>query len=312
MDIDPAKVGKDAGELFGYPKCGVTVTDDIDAALALEADIVMAYTALTIEDGRMMPFTPTAKTLCKVLNAGKNLVTTMPLYFSQAYEPETYAILDSCAKKNSVTYTPSGLLPGAYASYIPMVCSSIMARVDSIIVESGEDDRTNTAAWLRVFSYGKGPSEINKEALEKLIVHYYSCAVYENASILGFAIDELRTSHEVFTAPVDLETVNGPVKKGTISGHRFVMEGMVNGSPKVTMRYVHKVCNQIAPEPPIRDNIHIEGLPACIDVEITGMMPNDEPFATSAAPTVNIIPAVVEAAPGYKQPMELRVVVPLH
>jgi hypothetical protein len=41
------------------------------------------------------------------------------------------------------------------------------------------------------------------------------------------------------------------------------------------------------------------------------MMPLDESYVTSAAPTINIIPAVVNAEPGFKQAMELPVVIPV-
>jgi hypothetical protein len=68
-------------------------------------------------------------------------------------------MIDDCAKENGVTYMPFGLLPGAYASYIPMVLSGLEARVDKIIVQSGEDDQHNTSGWVKVFGYGKDPKE---------------------------------------------------------------------------------------------------------------------------------------------------------
>ena len=35
VDVDPRKVGRDAGEVFGFEPVGVEVTSDIDAALAM-------------------------------------------------------------------------------------------------------------------------------------------------------------------------------------------------------------------------------------------------------------------------------------
>ena len=34
IDVDPKKVGKDAGEIFGFDKANVIVSDDIDEVLA--------------------------------------------------------------------------------------------------------------------------------------------------------------------------------------------------------------------------------------------------------------------------------------
>jgi hypothetical protein len=89
------------------------------------------------------------------------------------------------------------------------------------------------------------------------------------------------------------------------------MTGMMNGEEKVTLRYVHKICDDIVCDPCVCDKVHIEGLPGNIDMELKGMMPLDESYVTSAAPTINVIPAVVEAAPGYRQAMDLPVVVPI-
>ena len=43
IDVDPAKVGHDAGELFGFKHAGVEVIDNIDSCLAQEADVVLVY-----------------------------------------------------------------------------------------------------------------------------------------------------------------------------------------------------------------------------------------------------------------------------
>jgi 4-hydroxy-tetrahydrodipicolinate reductase len=309
IDVDPNKIGKDAGEVFDFGKTGVTVSDDIEKVFAMDADVILDYTPL-VRDSKG-GFTPSAMDVCKALRAKKNVITTIPIYYSQVTTPELYKMINECAKENDVTFLPSGLLPGAYASYIPMVISGIMGRVDKIVVESGEDDQHNYSSWVKVFGYGADPKAFPCERLKMGIESYYVSGVYEMGDRLGFEFDEVKTTHEVFTAPEDLHPIFGTVKKGTISGHRFTMSGFTGGEEKVTLRYVHKICHDVAPEPPVNDKIHIEGLPGDIDVDLKGMMPLDESYVTSAAPTVNIIPAVVEAQPGFRQAMDLPVVVPI-
>jgi len=309
VDVDPSKIGKDAGEVFGFGKTGVIVSDDIDKVFAMDADVILDYTPLVRDEKG--GFTPSALDVCKALRAKKNVITTIPIYYSQVTTPEIFKTIDDCARENGVTFLPSGLLPGAYASYIPMVISGIMGRIDKIVVESGEDDQHNYSSWVKVFGYGADPKEFPCERLKMGIVSYYVSGVYEMGDRLGFKFDEVKNLHEVFTAPEDLHPIFGTVKKGTISGHRFTMSGVINGEEKVTLRYVHKICDDTAPEPAVRDNIHIEGLPGQIDVELKGMMPLDESYVTSAAPTINVIPAVVEAEPGFRQAMDLQVVVPI-
>jgi hypothetical protein len=310
IDLDPKKVGKDAGEIFGFNKTGITVTSDVDAAFAMDADVILDYTPLVRDEKG--GFTPSAKDICRALKAKKNVITTLPIYYSQATTPDLFEMIDKCAKENGVTYLPSGLLPGAYASYIPMVISGLMGHVEKITVESGEDDQHNNSSWVKVFGYGCDPSAFPLERLKLGIASYYCSGVYEMGSRLGFRFDDFKVTHECFTAPEDLHPVWGTVRKGTICGHRFVMSGYVGGEEKVSLRYVHKICNDVAAEPSIRDHIRIEGMPAALDMDLKGMMPLDESYVTSAAPTVNIIPSVVEAGPGYKQAMDLPVVVPIH
>lgn len=309
VDVDPNKIGKDAGEVFGFGKAGVLVSDDLDKVFSMDADVILNYTPLVRDEKG--GFTPSALGIVKALGYKKNVITTIPIYYSQVTTPELYKMIDDAAKANGVTYLPSGLLPGTYASYIPMVMSGIMGKVNNIVVESGEDDQFNCSSWVKVFGYGVDPNIFPSERLKAGIVSYYSSGVYEMGEVLGFKFTEFKATHEVFTAPVDLHPTFGEVKEGTICGHRFAMTGIINGEEKVTLRYVHKICNDVVKEPAIRDNIHIEGCPSTLDIEIKGMMPLDESYVTSAAPTVNVIPQVVNAAPGFIHSLELPAVKPI-
>ena len=69
----PAKVGHDAGELFGFKHAGVEVIDNIDSCLAQEADVVLVYLPNMRDEGNLRPsgFTPNAKNICRALSAGK-------------------------------------------------------------------------------------------------------------------------------------------------------------------------------------------------------------------------------------------------
>ena len=73
---NPAKVGKDAGELCGLPATGVRATSDVAAALASGADAV-AYCA----SGDFRP-TEAIDDIERCLRAGLNVVSTSvyPLY----------------------------------------------------------------------------------------------------------------------------------------------------------------------------------------------------------------------------------------
>ena len=309
VDVDPKKVGKDAGEIFDFPKTGITVTDNIESALQLDADVVLDYTPLVRDEKG--GFTPSAKDICKVLKAKKNVITTLPIYYSQATTPDLYKMINDTAKENGVSYLPTGLLPGAYASYIPTVLAGLMGRVDKITVQSGEDDQHNYSSWVKVFGYGMDPEKFPQDKLKLGIASYYISGVYEMGDRLGFKFDDMQIEHTCYTAQEDLHPIFGTVKKGTIAGHKFVMSGMVNGEAKVSLIYVHKICDDVNKTPAIDNKIHIEGMPKSLDISINGMMPLDESYVTSAAPSVNVIPMVVDGQSGFLQALDLKVVTPL-
>lgn len=315
VDVDPKKIGKDAGEVFGFPAIGVKVTSDIDAALKMDADVVMDFCPTEMDEKGT--FMPSALGMAKALDAGKNVVTTIPVYHCMDSQPEVYAFLDKHAKEHKVAFVPFGLLPGDYASYIPLVIAGTMGRVDKIVVQSGEDDWHNTSGWVGVFSYGGDPKEYPKpdsdeDILAKFIYAYYSSGVYEMADRIGLKYDEFKTKHEIFTAPCALETVKGPVKPGGIYGHRFTMALLNKGEEVSVLRYVHKVCHKQTPELTIDNTIHIEGLPSVVDATINGLIPDIEGYVTSAAPVVNLIPSVMKGhLTGYVEVCDLPVVIPV-
>ena len=310
VDNDPNKVGKDAAGLFGFPKIGVPVTDDIDAALTLDADVVLVYTPLR-HNPQTGAFTLSAEDMVKVLNAKKNCITTIPLYYSQVTTPDLYKLINDAALKNGVTFMPSGLLPGFYASQLPLYLCNLVDHVDELTVQSGEDDQDNTSSWVQVFGYGMDTDKFPQDKLKAGIAAYYIAAVYEMGARLGFKFDDVKVSHEVFTAPHDLHTkAFGLVKAGTMMGHRFIMSGYIDGEKKVSLFYVHKICDDVVKEPAIDNHIHIAGIPT-IDVEVQNMIPLDESYVTSAAPSVDVIPQCVNAQPGYQHVLDQPTMLPL-
>jgi 2,4-diaminopentanoate dehydrogenase len=307
IDVDPAKVGKDAGEVFGFPKTGVTISDNTDAILNMDADVVLFYLPDMRDKGDNRPtgFTRGAENICRALRARKNVLTTLAIYHVHKTAPKLYNMINTCALENGVTYVQQGIFPGLYNPYLPVVLSSMAGRVDSVIVTGGEDDSYNFSPWVQMFGYGKDLAAFDSGALKDMITSYYGPTTMEIADRVGLEYDEYVEDHEIFSAEVELNPRSiGKVMPGTISAHAFTMRCMKDGKEVTGFHFTHKVCHKIQPHPPIEDKIIIEGEPN-MSISIKGMLSPVEPFATSAAPSVNLIPQCVEARPGFVDALDL-------
>lgn len=306
IDVDPAKVGHDAGELFGFKHAGVEVTDNIDSCLAQEADVVLVYLPNMRDEGNLRPsgFTPNAKNICRALSAGKNVITTLPVYHMKDTVPELYNMVNDCALKNGVTYVQQGIFPGLFNPYLPVVFASMAGKVDKVIVTGGEDDSFNTSPWVQVFGYGKDPASFNADIIKNIITSYYGPAVMEIADRCGIEYDEYVEEHKTYTSEMELEPPCGKVMPGTISAHEFIMSCKKDGEEVTGFHFIHKVCHEQQPYPPMQDSYTIYGEPD-LKVTIEGMIPEKEAFATSTAPSVNLIPICVEAEPGWIDALDL-------
>ena len=306
VDIDPDKVGKDAGELFGFENAGVTVSSDIDEVLKTEADVVLIYLPNMRDKGDMRPtgFTPNAENICRALRAGKNVITTLPVYHMKKTAPKLYEMVNNCALENKVTYTQQGIFPGLFNPYLPIVIASMTGRTDKVIVTGGQDDSYNTSPWVAVFGYGKNPEDFNGALIKDTITSYYGPAVMEIAERTGIEYDEYEEEHRMFTAETEMNPPCGKVMPGTISAHEFVMRCMKDGEEVTGFHFIHKVCDDLQPVPAMFDGYKIVGEPN-LEVVIKGMIPAEEPFASSTAPGVNLIPLVAEAQPGFIDALDL-------
>ncbi|MFO7569922.1 MAG: hypothetical protein R6W75_09010 [Smithellaceae bacterium] len=306
IDVDPAKVGRDAGEVFGFPKTGVIISDDVDAVLGMAADVVLVYLPNLLDPNDMRPtgYTPNAENICRALRAKKNVLTTLPVYHVHKTAPKLYDMVHSCALTNGVTYVQQGIFPGLYNPYLPVVLASMAGRVDRVIVTGGQDDAYNASPWVNVFGYGKDPAKFRAGRLKDIITSYYGPTAMEIADRAGIEYDEYVEEHQIFTSGVELNPPCAKVLPGTISAHAFNMRCLKDGKEVTGFHFIHKVCHDIQATPPMADEIIIEGEPN-MTLTLKGMIPEIEPFATSAAPSVNLIPQCVEAPPGFVDALDL-------
>ena len=307
-DTDPAKAGKDSGVLSGVEPTGVLVSDNLDAVLATEADVVLYYATNTFDEGNVSPegVTKNVDEICQALAAGKNVTTTTLTYYAHKTAPAFYEKIDRIAKENGVTYVQQGIYPGLYTPYITTVLGMLGGRIDQVIVYGGEDDYYNVSSWTKSFGFGKNPDEIDTAYMENFIFSYYGPTVMEVADRLGLEWDEYSCVNEPLLAEVEMDTPHGKIMPGTVSGHILTMCVKKDGKEVSGFHFVHKVHDKMQPLPSRKMRIEFKGELNNV-IEFSSVFAKPDVFLTSASPNINLIPQLVKAEPGFLNALDLPV-----
>jgi hypothetical protein len=309
---DPAKVGRDVGELCGIGPLGVRASGDAEALLAAEADCVL-YAPLLAKPAEV----------ARILASGKNVVTPLGWFFpgSSAGAAE----LEATCRKHGVTLHGTGIHPGGITERFPLMVSALSRRIRHVRAEEFSDIRSYRAESVvrDVMLFGKPPEVAAKSPMLRILGAGFQQSIDMLAAGLGFALDaEKRTRHEMALATAPIETPIGVVSTGTVAAQRFTWEGTVRGEPVISVR-VNWLMGQERLEPawsfggPERFEVAITGEPS-LALTFHGLHPPDPLDAAAlernpgilatAMHCVNAIPAVCRAEPGIRSYLDLPLV----
>jgi hypothetical protein len=304
---NPEKVGKDAGELVGLPSCGVRATDDVEAILAMEADCVHFSPAWT-----------DVATVCRLLRAGKNVVSAPgPFYPTERYAADFAELAAACAE-GGTTFHGSGIHPGFAGDLLPLSLVRIMDRVDHIELFEIVDHLANPSRWLEFMGFGRECADvIANPPRGPEAPHIFAQSMAMVAEALGSSIERLTTSHEVAAATRDIDYGQGIIRAGTVAGQHFAWTGWAEGAPLITYHsywtmgreHLEPVWNvgdpgyrlRISGNPPMELTI---GRPEALEGDVRYIS------LWTAMAGLTAIPAVCAAPPGVVTHRELGLVEP--
>ena len=298
--FDPAKDGKDAGEIAGIDPIDVTATNDIDDLLALDADCIF-YT----------PRDADVADMCRILRSGKNLVSATGFFHPTADKSSDYAKIQAACRDGGTSYFGSGIHPGFVGDQLPLVLSRIVSRVDRVEVcevVNFAHSGPGAASYLKTMGFGVSPQEFRK--LPNLLtnsVQYFRESMACVAEGLGRSIDNVTLSEiETGLATRDIDFHGHTIAKGTVAAQRHEWIGRSGDQALVVFRAVYTL--GYADIEPVWDmgDIHycvtIEGDPPT-EIALSG---RSEPgsigfpygYVWTAMACVNSIPAVCLSPPG--------------
>jgi len=294
IDTDPAKVGKDLGEVVGASDApwGVKVSGDAASILEQSADVVMHTTSSSLP--KVMD------QLLAAMEVGSCIVSTCEeLSYPYRTYPELSAQLDKAAKDNGVALVGTGVNPGFVMDKMVITLAAVSQRVDH-------------AKALRIVDAGKRRLPLQKKIGAGLSVEEFRAKVKEGtikhvglpesvamvADSLGLRVDEITESIEPKVATERVQTEFLTVEPGQAAGVHQIARGLSDGKELIYMELQMYVGAQ---DP--ADTVELTGHPN-ISLVIPGGSHGD---IATASVAVNTIPSILEAPSGLRTSRDLPI-----
>jgi hypothetical protein len=311
----PEKIGVDAGTLCGRAAVGVAATDDVDALIALEPDL-LCYCATAVRREEQA-----VADIARYLRSGIDVVTisTIPFVYPPAAPQGWRDTIEDATREGGSTFYATGSEPGFASLNIPTALLTGAGRVDAYRMDLYairlDEQYPIWDVLHESMGFGKPDGYVPTRITHGKVEDDWSTVVRYIADLLGFTLDSIDVDWETILTPTDLETSIGVIPAGTICGHRWQLAGKINDQPVVAVQYFAAVSNTPWPDSwPDPGRVtggmvyRVSGRPSLrMDFEFEEVAANNEvnPGVTATAmAAVNAIPSVIAAGPGViEQPL---------
>jgi 2,4-diaminopentanoate dehydrogenase len=285
IDIDPAKVGRDLGDVVGLPKrLGVKVAADAVKALkAAKPDVVMLCTASSIK--RVMPQIETIlKSKTAIVSTTEEL--SYPFHTNVRYAKE----IDSWAKKAKVGVLGTGVNPGFAMDALPIALTGVCERVERVTVNRIQDARIRRLPFQQKIGAGLTTEQFQKKVDDGSVRHVgLTESIAMIADTLGWSLSKITDDIQPKLATVTVSSEFLAVDPGYVCGIIQDGVGYRKGEPAIKLHM-----EAFLGSPETYDSVEIEGSPN-LSMKIAGGIHGDIATASIA---VNSIPKVLQSTPG--------------
>jgi 2,4-diaminopentanoate dehydrogenase len=285
IDIDPAKVGRDLGDVVGLSKrVGIKVSADAAKALkTAKPDIVILCTSSSIK--RVMPQIET------ILKSKTAIVSTTEELSYPGYTHIRFARqIHTWAKKAKVAVLGTGVNPGFAMDALPIALSAVCERVDRVSVSRVQDARIRRLPFQQKIGAGLTTEQFQRKVDDGSVRHVgLTESIAMIADAMGWTLDRITDDIQPKLATVTVSSEFLAVDPGYVCG--IVQDGVGYRKNEAVIR-LHMEAYLGAPES--FDSVEIEGSPH-IASRISGGIHGD---IATASIVVNSIPKVLSATPG--------------
>jgi len=293
VEVDPLKVGKDAGEAMEIGRrLRVKVTDNLGKTLkATRPDVAILCTLSSLK--RTMP------QFEEVLKHRVPIVTTTEEAAYPSPSNRTLAKrLDEAARKAKVAVLGTGVNPGFVMDALPIALTSVCERVDRVEVQRVQDARLRRLPFQQKIGAGLTREQFKRGVVNGTLRHVgFTESIHMIAGAIGWKVERVTDDIQPKMADQPVASELLAVDPGYVAGIVQDGVGYVKGEPRIRL---HLEAYLGAPES--YDSVLIEGSPR-IYSRIEGGVHGD---IATAAMTVNSIAAVMNAPPGLRTMRDMR------
>ncbi len=285
LDIDPGKIGRDAGEVAGLDRpLGVAVSADAASLMrATRPRLVLHSTVSSLAEA--MP------QLTQCVESGASVISTCEeLSYPTAQHPEMAHELDLRAKMHRVAVLGTGVNPGFVMDALPIALTAACQRVDRIEIRRVVDAAQRRLPLQQKIGAGLSLEEFGELARSQKIRHVGLLeSLYMVADAVGWKLDQVSETLDPVVAERVRKSPHITVRPGQAAGVHQRAVGRMGGREVIVL----DLEMYLEAEDP-GDSMRIDGIPG-LSMKIPGGIHGD---VATAAMVVNAIPRVLAARPG--------------
>lgn len=294
IDTDPAKVGRDLGEVVGASDApwGVPISADAREVLERSADVVIHSTSSALP--KVMD------QLLTCLEAEACIVSTCEeLSYPFRTYPELAAKLDSAAKDWGVALVGTGVNPGFVMDKLVITLAAVSQTIEHAKALRIVDASKRRLPLQKKIGAGMSAEEFRAQVAAGVIKHVgLPESVAMIADSLNLRVDAISESIEPVIAEERVQTEFLTVEPGQAAGVHQIARGLSNGRELV---YLELQMYVGAKNP--ADTVELKGRPN-ISLVIPGGSHGD---IATASVVVNSIPVILDAPAGLRTARDLPI-----
>ncbi len=294
IDTDPAKAGRDLGEVVGAADApwGVKIFADAKEVLEQAADVVIHSTSSSLP--KVM------EQLLACLEAESCVVSTCEeLSYPYRTYPELAAQLDAAAKDWGVALVGTGVNPGFVMDKLVVTLAGVLQRIEHARALRIVDASKRRLPLQKKIGAGMSVEEFRAQVAAGVIKHVgLPESVAMVADSLNLPVETITETIEPVVANERVQTEFLTVESGQTAGVHQIARGIGGGKELV---YLELQMYVGAKNP--ADTIELTGHPN-IKLTIPGGTHGD---IATAAVVVNTIPVILDAAAGLRTSRDLPI-----